>query len=381
MTGKGCATVVRGDGWIERRGGSLRVRWRDGESIRSKRVADDDEAERVLLAVKQLKRSGRYVAPAPDTVADVVERFLGRGVHRWSGNTVRLYRGSAQRDIVPGLGATTIANLTPVKVQAWVDQLVRAGKQTVTIETAVIVLGGAVREAVRLGVIAADVVRGVRVPRRRTRPVEVWSVDEIAAIFRHVADTPWWDAWFRVALGTGMRPGELRALAWGDVDMGTGVIVVSRTMTRTAAGREVIGTGTKTGGVRRIVIPQSVRVSLVRHRRDQTERHLASSTWADQDLVFDNGEGGVTDRNTILVRHKAMVTQAGVRPLHPHGMRHTYATVALAAGVPLKVVSDTLGHRTIAITADTYTHVDQGMKEQAAESIDMMYHTTTRGST
>lgn len=364
----------RGDGFIEERttkGGAVRyvARWHDGVRWRGKTHDTYDDAEAHLQQLGRAKRGGRSVRESDWTVDDLLADYLRRGADRWSANTTANYRQIARSIIGPTIGGRRIRDLTPHAMQLWVDRL---GTQysAARVEVVRAVLSGAFKEAVRLGVVDRSPMVGLRGPKGTRTERHVWTPQQVSAVLVTVADDPELAAFYRVALTTGMRPGELRALQWRDIDAGKRQITVRRTVSRDAEFRPVISEGTKTGRARTIAVPQSTIDALQAWRPVLAARQLRAEHWRDLGLVWPRPDGNVLPQQTIAKRHAAVCDRAGVPRISPHGMRHTFATVSMEAGVPVKVVSDILGHSSISITLDVYTHNSEALQRSAAELLD-----------
>ena len=177
----------------------------------------------------------------------------------------------------------------------------------------------------------------------------------------------------RMAVMTGMRRGELLGLRWRDVDMAAGVAHVQQTAQR------IDGTGwvfrqPKTRLSRRGVAfsPETVRM-LSAHRKAQlAARLLAGSAWQDFDLVFSSALGTPLEPGTIRRTWRRVLVTAGVGHVRWHDLRHAHATLMLASGVHPKVVSERLGHASVSITLDTYSHVLPGLQSAAAAQLDAL---------
>lgn len=365
--------VRRGEGSIAERvtkDGAVRflARWHDGDRVRSKTFATLDEAEDHLRTVGRAKRGGRYVPDRGMTVADVVDEYITRGERRWSPNTAANYRQIARSIIVPALGRKKATDLTPRMVQTFVDDLGRRYSPR-RVEVIRAVLSGAFKEARRLGIVTTNPTEGIRGAKVQRTHTPSWSQDEAARVLATVEDDPEQHAWYMVALTTGMRPGELRALQWKDIDTTRSIIHVRRTVSRDAEFRPVISDGTKTGRVRAVNVPQVTIAALQRYRPVQAAQRLQAAHWRDLDLVWTRGDGNVVPQQTIAKRHKAVCLRAGVPVISPHGVRHTAATLLIEAGVNIKTVSDMLGHARISITLDTYTRATDEMKRSAADTM------------
>ena len=172
------------------------------------------------------------------------------------------------------------------------------------------------------------------------------------------------------SIGTGLRRGELLALRWGDVDVEAGLLTVQRAIERVDGGTRFKDPKTKRSR-RTISLPRFVADRLRRHRIDQAQwflKHRLGRTSAET-LVFERaGEAWVP--NTFNTAFTRTLRDAGVPHVRLHDLRHTFASMALEAGVDLKTVSNALGHSTISTTADIYAHVTDSLMRDAADRID-----------
>jgi integrase len=183
------------------------------------------------------------------------------------------------------------------------------------------------------------------------------------------------------AVGTGLRRGELLALRWGDVDLKSGLLTVQRALER--ADRSTRFKEPKTRRSRRTVsLPRFVVGRLRRHRTDQAQWFYANGLGrtTSETLVFERG-GEPWVPNTFGAVFARTLREASVPHVRLHELRHTFASMALEAGVDLKTVSNALGHSTISTTADIYAHVTDSLMRDAADRIDDAVTTALRKST
>lgn len=355
--------------------GNWQARWvevqPDGTTRRRNRdFSTEDQAEQHLRQIAMDVRSGSYVPPTDRTVGDLIKEWLERGAARWKPATAAAYRQRAENHVLPIFGKTKAETLTTPRVQHWIDGLQRRGLDPSTIDNVTRILSGALREAVQIGVLASNPSVGVRRPPVRVKESATWSNGQIEAIMRVVASEPFWNAVYRVALATGMRPGELRGLKWVDIDYKKLMITVRRTMTKDADGRVVIGKTTKTGKSRQVAISASTVRALKSWEIAQKERRLACEHWIDDGLVFDRGDGQFLPLTTWQKAHTRFVAEAGIPRITFHQLRHTSATISLEAGQHPLIVSRRLGHRSIQTTLDIYSHISEDLARSAAEALD-----------
>ncbi len=351
------------------------VRWfetdRDGHRARrAKTFPTRDKAAAFLRA-----RERGAVPPATMTVNDLIAETLDRAADRLSPRTILTYRKRAESMIAPYIGERRVIDLATIDVQRWIDQLGRErdggepAYKPATIHAAVAVLFGALRDAHLLGMIDRNVAVGIRRPRIRPAKMTTWTIDEMRRFLAHVRDDARYGVMWHVALATGMRPGELRALKWSDIDLDAGTIRVQRTISKGADGREVISDGTKRGQSRVVAIPAPLVAMIRRHKVAQAARHLKHAAWQDFGIVFDRGDGHWIRQSKWRDAQVAACRAAGVPYLTAHQLRHQVATSMLERGVNVKIVSEMLGHQAIQTTMDVYQHVGIDLQRAVADGI------------
>jgi integrase len=181
------------------------------------------------------------------------------------------------------------------------------------------------------------------------------------------------EALYVLAVTTGMRRGELLGLKWTDVDLENGRLSIRRALTRTDDGKYIALTEPKTKGSRRIVKLTRRAVEVLRRHLDRqlAEIEAAGDLYGDQGLVFTTQAGTPINPSNLRQRSFApLLKKAGLPHIRFHDLRHTCATLLLSKGVHPKFVQELLGHATIAITLDTYSHVMPGMGDQTARAME-----------
>jgi integrase len=181
----------------------------------------------------------------------------------------------------------------------------------------------------------------------------------------------------RLAATTGMRRGEVLGLRWRDVDLQRGVLQVVQQRVR-GADALTYGPPKTSRGRRRIDLDPATVSALREHRRRQLEDRLAFGPgYIDADLVFARADGSPLDPDVVSRSFERLARRVGLTPIRFHDLRHTHATLALAAGIHPKVVQERLGHSSVSITLDLYSHAVPAMQADAASRIAAIVDGTT----
>jgi integrase len=183
------------------------------------------------------------------------------------------------------------------------------------------------------------------------------------------------EALYVLAVHTGLRQGELLGLKWDDIDLEAGALQVRRALITAKGGPRLAAPKTK-GSRRRVSLTAAAAEALKGHLERQVEEiDRAGSLWQENGLVFASETGAPLDRRGITSRRfKPLLKRAGLPHFRFHDLRHTCATLLLTKNVNPKVVSEMLGHSSIAITLDTYPHVLPNMQDSAARALEEALH-------
>lgn len=309
-------------------------------------------------------------------LGEYLEGWLEVQRTRLQPSTWESYRGNVQRYLAPAFGDVALDGLTAVRLDGFYARLLTAGGlhgkplSLRTVRFCHAVLHKALADAVRLDLLVANPTDRATLPRYDPRTgstgrseVRAWSAEEVRSFLAHVEDHPRRDLWL-VAIGTGLRRGELLGLRRRDVDLGARVLSVRRALS-------------VVGGIARLKAPKTSRTRTLRLDAPTTValgRAMTGPCDPAWELVFGDEAGAPLDPMAITHEFRAMVRTAPVPPLRLHDLRHTHATLMLAAGVPVKVVSERLGHATIALTLDVYAHVLPAMDGDAVERFAALVH-------
>ena len=197
-----------------------------------------------------------------------------------------------------------------------------------------------------------------------------WTPSELNDFLGRSAasDDRYYAVWVLLAT-TGMRRGEALGLRWSDIDVAAGRASIRQTVVAVNHGVS-FGTPKTAQGTRTVDLDPTTVVALRDHRKRQLEeRILIGSGWRDHGLAFTRVDGEPLHPERVSREFQRRIERWKLTPLTLHGLRHTWATLALQAGVHPKVVQERLGHATIGITLGTYSHVTAGMQRDAADQV------------
>jgi integrase len=305
----------------------------------------------------------RTAADGVLTVGKLAASWLERVKASVDPGTVEMYEQHVRLHIAPRVGHVKLAAFTAMHVDDLRDGLLRDGvspamtkKQLVTVRT---VLGYAVRRKL----IPANVALASELPKVPRYVPQVWTPAQVAA-FTEAAKVDRFEALYLVAIDSGLRQGELLALRWPDFDPKAGTLTVTKALAN-RSGRLYVKE-TKRDRSRRSVTLAFSLDALARHR----ERMKGEGLDVEAGPIFADTRGGYVSKGNMRRRHYLpTLKRAGLPPTKFHSLRHTCASLLLAAGVDTKIVSERLGHATPGFTANTYQHVLPGLQQQAAERL------------
>jgi len=302
---------------------------------------------------------------------EYLSQWLRHSKGRLRSKTHEGYEGLIRLYAAPALGGIVLARLHPLHLQECYASLLERGLAGGTVLNLHLVLAQALSQAVRWGLIERSPASGAQPPRpRRPEPVAV-DPALAARILQAVAGTPM-EVPAAVALCTGMRRGEILALRWADLDEGYTVAQVRRYLQVSGEGLHFVEPKTRRSR-RSVALPSFLRSYLQRQRKDQADRRAACLSWRDTDLVLDAGDGRPRHPDTLSSGWYSFLKRSGLPHVRFHDLRHAHATLLLVHRVHPKVVSERLGHASVGITLDTYSHVLPAMQAEAAQAIDALF--------
>jgi|SRR5215211_360159 len=331
-----------------------------------------EEARRKLAEAIANRDKGITYDSGNLTMGEYLERWLEDSVRgSVKVTTYQSYGSLVRLHVCPTLGGTKLSALTPAHLQGLYRSKLDECLGPKSVKHVHTTLHRALKQAVRWGLVPRNAAAEADPPRVRTPEMKPLSPIQARTLL-DVARTNRLEALYVLAVTTGMRQSELLGLGWEDVDLEAKTVQVRRTLTLAKGGPRL--TEPKTRGSRRSIrLTASAVAALQRHReRQEAERRGAGGRWDDSwNLVFCTRRGTPIRRDNLHDRRwKPLLRRAELPDVWFHDLRHTCGTLLLMKGVHPKIVSEMLGHSSIAITLDTYSHVMPGLGEAAAKAME-----------
>ena len=356
---------------------------RDAEVAEAKRRSEEQQK-------LELAKAGSGVAAAPPkTLAMLLEEFFAQHVDKkLPPKTAERYRQQANI-LDPALVAMPLADITPLHLNREWNRLLESGGHSrkdksprplsaKTVRSTAGVVSSAFLRAVKWGLVPNNPVTNSEPPVPRKREGKALLPAEQLLLIDSATGAWCMRMLLKLLAATGARRGEALALRWSDIDGRDAVI--SRSLTQTRLGLQF--KGTKTERPRRVNLPESILVALALHRQEQVKfrQKLGPDYRSDLGLIFANPDGTPLKPDTISASISLLCRRLGLpKGVSLHTLRHSHGSVLLADGVDLATVSERLGHSSIRVTADVYSHALRGRDQEAARRWDdfMSRHTVT----
>jgi integrase len=312
---------------------------------------------------------------ADPLVGDYLQVWLAHAKTRVRAKTWEGYESLIRRFSAP-LASIELKELKPLHLQSLYASLLSDPKRGLSKGSVLnlhLVFTQSLAQAVRWGILAANPAAGAQPPRPR-RP-EVPGIDPALAarILQRMSGTRF-ELPAAIAISTGMRRGEILGLHWADVAQDLSTAQVKTTLQATKEGGLVFEHPKTARSRRQVLLPAFLMPYLVSQRSDQAFRaDRLGPGWVGSDLVVDRGDGGPWNPDSFSSSWAARIRSSDLPKVRFHDLRHAHATLMLLQGVHPKIVSERLGHASVGITLDTYSHVIPTMQEEAAKAFDALF--------
>ena len=329
------------------------------------------DAEKRLSEMLHQLDNGTFIKPGKTTLAEYLERWLKD--YAWPNLAPRSaegYESIIKLHLIPALGHLQLRKLQPEMIEAYYGKACeRLSARTVQHHHRL--LSEALKHAVRKGHLGRNPCSLASAPSPRKRIMRTLTPAEVETMLTHAVSNQFYPVYYS-AVSTGLRQAELLGLRWRDVDLDGLSISVSQVLYK--RGGVCIFKEPKTkGSSRRVDMTSKLALFLRQYKVQREVIYLERDKILGlDDLVFASDKGKPLDPCTVTHNLARIVRRAGLGRVRFHDLRHTFASIMLMKGAPAKVISECLGHASVAFTMDVYSHLLQGMQRDAMNLLDGM---------
>jgi integrase len=327
------------------------------------------EVTRKLAQLRRQVDAGKVSTVKTPTLSELMKRWfetvLSREVAR---STYDNYHTVVKYHVLPVLGRRKVTDITVADVDRLLALKLGAGLSPSTVHRVRALISQCLDQGVRWGDVPTNVARLSR-PPKMVRPEGRTLTREQAQQLLETLKTHRHESLYLLMLSTGMRRGEALGLKWEDLNLENGIVRIKRNLKR--EGGRIVTADTKTLKSRRAVnVPAPVLEALQKNRDlQEVEKAELGDPWVDSGFIFTTSIGTPIDPRNLYREFSQICEKAGLGHWHPHELRHSAASLMLASGVKLQVVSEVLGHSSIRMTADVYGHILDPDRQHAASAM------------
>ncbi len=326
------------------------------------------DAQRRLTELLASLDKGVYTPPGKLTVAHLLDQWLNSIKMNCSIKTQDGYTMIMNRHLVPALGHIQLSQLQPSTIERYYSEA-RKKLSGRTVHKHHRLLKQALKYAIRQGYFGRNPCDLVDTPKWKARPMRTLTPEEVHILLENAANSHYYPIIY-TAINTGLRQAELLGLRWRDIDLDVRSISVCQVLYKGHGLCEF--KEPKTEHSRRCVSMTAKLVDYLGEYKGEKESlslHLGRLLKPD-DLVFSNAEGEPIDPYSLSHAFAKIAKRAGLERVRFHDLRHTFASLMLLRGAKPKVISEALGHASVAFTLDTYSHIIEGMQSEAMALLD-----------
>ena len=331
------------------------------------------EVKQKLVEIESNLQKGTFIDRSSLTVANWLTSWLeDYKKQSIKPSTYKRYDTMIHNYMIPSLGGIKLQQIKPEHIQKMINSLGEQGLSPRTIQYVHRVLSMALSQAVENEILLKNPAKPTNLPKRRKKEARALTRDEQAAFINALNDDPLEKA-IKFVLATGVRVGEMLALTWNDIDFDNGKVKINKNLQR-IDGNIIITTPKTEKGKRDIpLLPETAQLLKTQKKHQLEQRLKAGSAWEKGEYVFSTSLGTPLDKSNINRTIHRICKTEGIKPFSVHVLRHTFATRGLEAGIDLKVMQEILGHASLAMTADTYSHVMPDKKKENMEKLKGMF--------
>ncbi|QGQ97079.1 site-specific integrase [Paenibacillus psychroresistens] len=342
-------------------------------------------AEAAMVEHKNDMNKGTYIQPSKTLFSEFMSDYLNDKQTTVKKQTLGIYSSLVNNHILPKLGSIELQQLTPRNIQDLYNDLSSAGSLCdENIQKVHSLINEALKKALAWDMVSKNVASLVARPTATKKKMVVWEDEEMRIFLKEAKSSRFYPAYY-LALVSGMRQSEILGLTWKDVDFVGNRVSITQTLSHD--GKE-FNDGAKTdSGSRAVSIDSATMAVLKELKKFRVEEKVAAGPqlYQENSLVVCTAIGTPVNPRNLLRSFEAIVAkcnpvedgkeiQIRVKKIRFHDLRHTHATMLLKQGVNVKIVSERLGHASVKITLDTYSHVLPSMQKDTAEEFGKLFY-------
>jgi len=336
-------------------------------------------SDKVAQALRDVG-NGIAVEPTRTSLGEWMDKWLVRyKKSQLKPSTYESYESIIRAYIKPSLGGIPLAKVQANMLQNFYNERLESGLSTRTVRYTHAVSRQALQQAVKEGLLSRNVADATTPPTVKSKQMQALSEDDLMALFEASKDDRFFPAYF-LAATTGMRRAELLGLCWDSVDLEHGMVTVRRQLLPLKGGATLEET-TKTKQGRRSIslTDDAIKVLAAQRQKQAQEKLRLGPAYQDKGLVFCREDGAPVDPRTFTKHFQRILQKAGLPKIRFHDLRHTHASLLLSRGIHPKIVQERLGHSSITMTLDLYSHLTPGLQEAAASSLNGLLSKKNKG--
>lgn len=337
-------------------------------------------AEKMNSCIIQIN-NGTYI---DESESPTLEEWLKTWLYTYKKNAVRAttfeqYETVLRVHAIPALGNIRLSKLKAYEVQSLYNKMLENGLSPRRIQLLNVILHGALKQAIKCGLVSQNICEAVELPKAKRKEMRVLTREKQEKLIK-VLEADRYGGAYIFSLFTGLRRGEVLALTWSDIDFNLKTIRVNKNLSRVknysgedGKTRLIISEPKTTKSNRTVpLIEYLIKVLEKQKEIQQEDRLSANGVYEENDIVFANDVGGAIEPGNFNRKFYKLVKGAGISHANPHCLRHSFATRGLELGIDIKTMQELLGHSSVALTGDIYTHVMLEQKKGAMKAFDKL---------
>lgn len=347
--------------------GKRKKKWFSVKKESGKRKPNKQDAEDVLLQKLQEFKTGTLVDPSDMTFSDFLNKWVKNYVENELKQTTRdVYKNCIQAYIKPSLGKIKISEIKPFHLQEFYTEMLESLAPG-TIQKCHNIIRKSLKHAVAWEMIKKNPAENVSPPRDNDNEMIIWTEEEAGKFLEEVKNHRYYPLYY-LALETGLRRGEILGLKWNNVDLQNRVIYVRESLV--LSNGKLIHQSVKSDSSKRsVALGKSIAEMLKFHRKKQ-QKELEVFQKDTENYVFLSQEGSPVYPSSLRRHFNNTIQKLGISKIRFHDLRHYHATNLLEKGVHPKIVQERLGHSSIKITLDLYSHVSMNMQKDVIDRLE-----------